>query len=293
MKGICRLCDNYSQLKESHVIPIFVFKWLKSSSGSGFLRFGETINKRAQDGLKYYWLCKDCEGIFSEWEREFANNLFHPTVNGKFNKTIYSEWLLKFCVSVSWRVLELYLQESKLENFSKDLKAKAKQTYQVWKEFLLGKRPHPGKHEQHILPLDAVENHTLGKIPININRYILRSVDTDAVAGENRAFVYSKLERIIIIGFIEMPNPHQWDGTKVHVKNGSIGPRHYTLPIEFGDYFIGQANKALNIQKKISEKQNKKIEQSFRKNIDTLADTETIRALKQDMRLAGKSTKNP
>lgn len=288
MKGICKLCDERKDLRESHVIPSFVYKWIKDSSGSGYLRFGETPNKRVQDGLKYYWLCDNCEGIFSEWERLFANNVFHPTVEGNAGKKAYSDWLLKFCVSVSWRVLTLYLQESELENFNDELKIKTQQTHKEWKEFLLGKRPHPGKYEQHLLPLDAIASHTHDNMPKNINRYILRSVDTDAVAGERTAFIYSKLERFVIVGFIEMPNPRRWDGTKVHVKHGYVGPSNYLLPQEFGDYFFGQANKAIAIQKKISKKQNDKIAQAFRKKIDKLANTETMRALSEDIRLAGK-----
>lgn len=288
MNGTCLLCDEKKELREGHVIPSFVYKWIKGTSGCGYLRFGETPNKRVQDGLKYYWLCDDCEGIFSNWEREFANNIFYPTVNGDVSKKRYADWLLKFCVSVSWRVLTLYLQESNLENFSNELKEKANRTHQVWKEFLLGKRPHPDTHEQHLLPFDVIDNHTLDNVPENINRYILRSVDTDAVAGERMAFIYSKLERFIIIGFIEMPNPRNWDGTKVHINHGSVGPNNYTLPVEFSDYFMGQASKAIEVQKKISNKQNMIIEKTFLKNIDTLAATETIRALSEDMRLAGK-----
>jgi len=292
MKGICQLCDKEKELRESHVVPSFVYKWIKDSSGSGYLRFGETPNKRVQDGLKYYWLCDDCEGMFSEWERLFANIIFHPTVKGDVGKKDYSDWLLKFCVSVSWRVLTLYLQESELENFSEDLKTQAKYTRQVWKEFLLGERQHPDIHEQHLLPLDAIDSHTHKDMPININRYILRSVDTDAVAGERTAFIYSKLERFVIVGFIEMPSPRHWDGTKVHVKHGSVGPSNYTLPQEFGDYFFGQARKAIEIQKNISEKQNNIIAKTFKKNIDKLSDTETMRALSEDMRLSGKKMFN-
>lgn len=288
MNGTCLLCDEEKELRESHVIPSFVYKWIKDSSGSGYLRFGKSPNKRVQDGLKYHWLCDDCEGIFSNWERKFATNIFHPTVKGDNSKKGYTYWLLKFCVSVSWRTLTLYLQESDLENFSEELKTKANDALQIWKEFLLDKRPHPDKHEQHLLPLDAIDKHTLDSMPENINRYILRSVDVDAVAGERTAFIYSKLERFIIIGFIEMPNPRNWGGTKVHVKNGTVGPSDYTLPGEFGEYFMGQANKAIEVQKKISDKQNKVIEQTFKKNIDKLADTETMRALSEDMRLAGK-----
>jgi len=35
-----------------------------------------------------------------------------------------------------------------------------------------------------------------------------------------------------------MVAPREWKGTKVHVKNGVFGPSGYTLPKQFGDYFL-------------------------------------------------------
>ncbi|MDQ6987940.1 MAG: hypothetical protein Q9M25_09070, partial [Mariprofundaceae bacterium] len=67
MKGTCRLCGQEQDLQKSHVIPSFVYKWLKETSGTGFFRFGMEPNKRVQDGHKFYWLCKECEGRFNEW----------------------------------------------------------------------------------------------------------------------------------------------------------------------------------------------------------------------------------
>jgi hypothetical protein len=290
MKGTCHLCDQNKELRESHVIPSFVYKWIKESSGGGYLRFGMKPNKCVQDGHKYFWLCDDCEGIFSKWEDQFAKNIFHPTVSGKVGKVSYGHWLLKFCVSVSWRVLNLYLIEHDLDHFSNQMQEKAKQTHQVWKEFLLGDRPHPARNEQHFLPLDSIESHAVDKMPTNINRYILR--DIDAVTGEKSAFVYSKLERFVIIGFIEISHPRQWEGTKVHVKHGVVGPSNYTLPMQFGDYFMDKARRAADVQAKISEKQNTKIEQTFRKNIDNIANSETFRAMSEDVRLFGKRAFN-
>ncbi len=293
MKGTCHLCDQNKELRESHVVPSFVYKWIKESSGGGgHLRFGMTPNKRVQDGLKYYWLCNECEGLFSKWENKFANNIFHPTVKGSSNRATYTDWLLKFCVSVSWRVLNLYLVEHELDNFSTEMLEEAKKAHIVWKKFLLGEIPNPGKNEQHFLPLDVIESHTTDDMPENINRYILRSVDIDAVTGEEKAFIYTKLERFVIIGLIEFPQPRQWQGTKVHVKHGTVGPGNYVLPIEFGDYFMEKARRASAVQGKISAKQNKKIERTFRNNINGIANSETFRAMSEDVRLFGNKAFN-
>src|SRR3989338_2133962 len=66
MKMICKLCGINDELQNSHIIPSFIYRWLKETSGTGFLRFGQTPNKRVQDGLKDYLLCSSCEGLFQK-----------------------------------------------------------------------------------------------------------------------------------------------------------------------------------------------------------------------------------
>jgi len=52
MEGSCRLCSRARELQLSHIVPAFVYRWLKDLSGTGFLRFGKNPNRREQDGLK-------------------------------------------------------------------------------------------------------------------------------------------------------------------------------------------------------------------------------------------------
>ena len=74
----CELCCKEKDLRESHIIPKFVFDWQKESSGTGFLRSSRVPNRRVQDGAKEYMLCSDCETLFNQWETSFATNIFHP-----------------------------------------------------------------------------------------------------------------------------------------------------------------------------------------------------------------------
>ena len=55
--GQCRLCGAVSELQESHVLPAFIYRWLRDTSANGHMRSGEMPNKRIQDGHKRYWLC--------------------------------------------------------------------------------------------------------------------------------------------------------------------------------------------------------------------------------------------
>jgi len=79
----CRLCDVTNALQESHILPGFVYRWMKETSATGYLRFGQQPNLRVQDGLKLHLLCADCEQRLNEWETQFANQIFHPMTQGK------------------------------------------------------------------------------------------------------------------------------------------------------------------------------------------------------------------
>ena len=151
MNGRCGLCGKEKELQESHIIPSFVFKWLKDSSVTGHFRHGETINKRVQDGAKLYLLCWDCEQLFGKWEDIFAKEVFMPLHQNKPIKQ-YGTWLLKFSTSVSWRVLTFFKNHLDLNHFPDNLLKSVDNALKIWQEFLLDKRPHPECCEQHLLP---------------------------------------------------------------------------------------------------------------------------------------------
>ncbi len=264
-----------------------MFRWLKETSGSGFFRYGQTINRRVQDGHKEHWLCPGCEDLFSGWETEFANNVFHPLTSGKASQFQYQEWLLKFAVSLSWRCL-LHIRElSGLKHFSEELRQEAERALYRWSEFLLGRQPDPGKYEQHLLPLDQIVDHTVTDMPPNINRYLLRSVEIDVACSDREAFVYVKLPYIFSIGFININRPGEWEGTKIQIRQGLLGSSEYSLPRSFLEYMMARARRMREIQETISDRQQETIKKSFLKNIDKLAESETFKATHADVKLFG------
>jgi hypothetical protein len=175
----CRLCGTQSDLQHSHVIPGFAFRWMRDTSGTGYLRYGAAPNLRVQDGIKRYWLCSNCEEILNKFETLFATRIFHPFSSGKSARSRYGRWLHRFCVSVSWRVLRFYREEGKLAGHQPELIPRLDEAEQIWKNVLLDKTPHSGSFEQHLLHLDAIESHTLQNLPPNMNRYLMRAIDTD------------------------------------------------------------------------------------------------------------------
>ncbi len=137
-------------------------------------------NRRVQDGLKRYWLCTSCEQLFSRSEKSFADWLFYPYLKTPAGKFGYAHWLMRFCVSVSWRVLQFFLTEGELSDWSEDELAQVRKAEFAWREYLLGKRLRPAAFAQHLLPLDGAREATIDLEP-NINRYNppWRSLDLD------------------------------------------------------------------------------------------------------------------
>lgn len=200
----CRLCNEHRPLQHSHILPAFVFKWLKKD---GFIRHAESINQRAQDGAKAYWLCSSCEALFNGWETRFANEIFHPTNEQGLSTLRYGEWLLKFCASISWRSL-LYIRErSSLTEYSQEEIDSVSDAQKTWAEFLRGERDHPGTFEQHLVPFGPIKTNTSIKFPPNINRHLLRNVEIDLARGASTIFVFSKLGRLAVLGFVRLENP--------------------------------------------------------------------------------------
>ena len=287
MNGCCGLCGKEKELQESHIIPSFVFKWLKESSVTGHFRHGETINKRVQDGTKHYLLCRDCEQLFGGWEDTFAKEVFMPLHQNKPIKQ-YGRWLLKFSTSVSWRVLTFFKTYLDLNHFPDELLKSADKALKIWQDFLLDKLPHPEDCEQHLLPFRGfIGEHNDPKMPNNFNRYISRSVDIDAACSNTEAYVYAKMCRILLIGFIKMDHRERWRDTKVHVNHGILEKRHYKVPATVSHFMYYKARRLQEVQKKLSARQWNRVGKDYEKHPEKLRDSEMFKTITQDFILFG------
>jgi hypothetical protein len=146
MDGTCAFCGEHKSLKDSHVLPAFVYRWLRTRSGTGHIRNTENANRRVQDGLKFPWLCGDCESQFNRYETPFATKIFHPWHSGEY-RIAYEEWLLKFCVSVSWRVLKFARGRNKNVPYSNVQQTLMDSAEVRWRAFLKNEVPHPAEFE--------------------------------------------------------------------------------------------------------------------------------------------------
>lgn len=289
-ESLCRLCNREATLQHSHILPAFVFRWIRETSGGGHLRGGVTPNLRIQDGPKRFWLCVDCEELFSRAETNFANKIFYPCSNGSSSRIIYGDWLLHFCVSVSWRVLQFYKEEVSLNSLAPGVFLRVTEAEATWRAFLLGQRQHPGSFRQHLLPLDAIQSITFGQdLSPNLNRYLMRMTDFDLLEGETASYVYSKLGRFVILGFIRQDRPNHWQGSKVHLKTGQIEPRKYTINKGLFDYMNARARLVADLLSGISPRQAKNINEARRANVEKYVGSDEFLAMLNDLRMFGEA----
>lgn len=286
--GCCLLCSKEAELQHSHVLPAFVFRWQRESSANGHIRTTQEPNKRVQDGLKHYWLCKSCEDLFSQTEGMFANRVFRPYTDDGKHTIQYGSWLSHFCASVSWRVLRHYQQESDFSDTPEFLRARMVSAEETWRKFLLGEVQHPGEHQLHLIPMDEISSSSMN-LPSNMNRYIMRAIHMDLCQSKSLMFTYAKMGRFIVLGFVHESHLNHWRGTKVHANAGLIAPKKYTLPNAFGEYLMQKSQAMRDALDSINERQQEKIDKAFKQNIDRYAKSDAYRAMNADVALFGKS----
>jgi hypothetical protein len=130
-------------------------KALKKRSGSKTLvnAINPLRNPKPQDTVKVPLLCERCESRISKVETAFRNNVI-PAKKSLLCPIPYGNWMLKFAVSVSWRVLtylkyapayqEGEITSSEIVPFVSPLAAEfhddAEKALEVWREFLLDQR---------------------------------------------------------------------------------------------------------------------------------------------------------
>ncbi|MBX3035488.1 MAG: hypothetical protein KF758_01130 [Anaerolineales bacterium] len=287
MIGVCRLCKEKSDLQLSHIVPKFVFSWLKETSASP-IRHSQNPNVRVQDGEKIYLLCSDCENLFSKWENLFAQNVFHPLQKEQQDKRYlqYGKWCLKFAVSVSWRVLA-YGREKGIQDVSDEQLEKVDEALSNWEEYLLSSRKSPAPFDQHLIPLTILENYSNTKTSPFMNRYFLRAVGLDIAYSNNRLFTYVKMGKIMLFGLVHEKHPNLWKNGKILLDRGAIGNETYILPTGIDDYLSNRANVAANISASLSQRQQEKVQEHAKENKDKIMQSEIFRAFEQDVRLFG------
>lgn len=281
--GGCALCEKLKELKESHIIPKFIGKWLKDTSATGYLRLATEPNLRRQDLIKMPLLCHECEEKFSVYEKRFAEKIFIPFQKG--NKEFhYEEWLVSFIISISWRIIV----SSEFDYLKPQFKNEVLKAMEVWRRFLNGENNNRGKYKHHIFFLDYIQSVSPDlEIHKHMNSYLLRAVDSTLIDSELDVFVYTKLPGIMLISHIYPFNIKGWQGTQIE-NNGNVKiPQICRVPglAQFINDRIKDTNTLID---QMDMEEREKINKTAIKNIDKLKNSKSTEVLLADMEFVEK-----
>ncbi|MFM2588225.1 hypothetical protein [Vibrio sp. TBV020] len=287
MEGCCKLCRKESKLEKSHFIPKFIGKWSKNTSITGYFRQPSAPSRRMQDLHKEYWLCGNCEDIFSVWEREFANKVFYPIVDKGKDTVLYGRWMAKFAASLSWRTLTYVRHQSKIDNHSENYLKTIEAAQNGLASFLLGQDDNLYSFEQHVYQVGTVKSDGGLDLPANINRYMLRTIAMDIIGNDEMILTYTKLPSFIFVGVIKSKHSKDMRSSRISLSGGIVSPRTYVFPPGFYDYLVTSAQKISDTYDSIPLEHLKKINQFVLDNPDKAKNSKLFEAIKHDVDMFG------
>ena len=289
-KTTCRMCSKAAPLENSHVIPAFVYRWLKETSATGYLRTAIKPNVRVQDGPRRYWFCRRCEDTMGRHERAFSDSLFLSIVSGAPAPYPHGPWLSRFLASVVLRVAMLHAEHPGVFDLATSAqRAVVPQALEQWRAFVLGEVETLGIHELHFLPLGLLAHAGSAlNLPSNFNRYMMLSTDMHVASNSAQAFVYVKMGPAIAFGLIHPPVAELWRGTRVAVGDGYVGGS-MGLSVPVLKYLIDRAEQMELSVKHWSSRQEHKIVQAMMANPERTAASTTFRAIAADVERFGRA----
>ncbi|WP_312338013.1 hypothetical protein [Anaerospora hongkongensis] len=288
----CRLCNHDKKLEQSHIIPKFVFKWIKKTSLTKKLRNNIVPNCRREDGDNLPFLCSECEDLFNKYETYFANSLFYPATKNTLLHITFTDELLKFIVSIIWRSLKYRLEKEIMINELTETEIKR------FNEFLDNCKEYfhhndisfLKNYSFYIIPLTEIIE-TLNIIPPFTFTY-QRVIDASFRAfsqenpheGYDYLCFYVKIPFFLFVVEIIKNENYVWDNTDVKNQGYIWDLRNLTinnLVIEILNTM--RENKAIAATK-LSDSQLKKIQESVSNAIDKGLNAEQIKTIEAKKR---------
>jgi SEC-C motif len=248
-------------------------------TGPKYFRYAGTPNIRRQDGVREMLLCEACEDLFSRDERLFAKLIFRPVIADPAKSFSYDEYLMRFLLSVAWRVMTSRVYSgSRTTEFTKEL-AEAEEE---WLEYLVGGSDLARFNRVHIFVTDIVAD---GVQPVQgLTSYMARAVDATIAESGSLCAVYAKIPRFMIWAEITEFDQTLWRNTRVIKGSGIIRQPQSLADGRIGDFLLKRASGASDLYwRSISERQQGVISERFVTDAPYLQGTDFWRALEADM----------
>lgn len=261
----CKLCHQNDALVDSHIIPKFVFDWLKKS-GTGRMRRLSLPNKPIQDGIKVKLLCSDCEIRFGVAETYFSKKIFYPIINQEVTSFNYDKRLQYFVASIFWRLLK----DSLLRDIqtTKWYKIVQEVENQLWEYLWLDKKNDIIGQIQLLVGVNLTENQDIKldeKVKNQMILYFARGIDASIPHSEDKLFLYLKLPRMIFLLPI-----HKYDD-KIFFNSNIKDNGKFVLSevifddLDFSSFLLERVNQVIQLREEITENQKIKSYQNYLK----------------------------
>ncbi|WP_352259875.1 hypothetical protein [Psychrobacter sp. TB55-MNA-CIBAN-0194] len=277
--GACKYCGERKAIKNSHIIPSFVYKWLKETSPTGFIRATDQPNRRKQDGLKSALLCEECEKSFSEVESLFKKDLFIKLANYRTpcpNERQITDSIIRCLYIIAWRVLADTYYFPRSHQYTDDEFArfpeflnKIKKSIELleFKDF-----------QTHLIPCtrEVLERLNLPKVEWF---FYDRAIGAEVRIWDDweRFIIFIKIPSAIIIFEIVQNEKDIWSGTQIENSNKlflediTMVPSYVSTQIEyFYDHF-------LKSKQQITDNQMKKILEGIQNAAPNCGSFQTMR----------------
>ena len=274
MPSECALCGRTGAIRQSHIMPKFVPRWIKRTSATGYMVRPDDGARRVQDAIKVRLLCDDCEELFSKSEKYFAEKIFYPFHDRGVRSFDYDENLGLFAASLSWRALRASYDEAArgLPGFAPAInEAEAR-----WRGFLLGERRSIEPYESHLIFLD---DGTCGGELCGSKWYTVRGADsTLAVWEEEGVFAYSLLPGMAIVTSVQ-PARLPFHGPPIK-PSGKVEAGHPVADSKFYEFIARRAAEVLAYSPGPPAKEGeRRLKKASEKNPSRVIKSETIKVM--------------
>jgi len=281
MIGECKLCKLDKDLQLSHIVPKSIYKWIKKTSGSGRMRRGSNMNVPVQDGLKFYLLCKECEQLFSPYEKYFMEEVFTKINDAECISTFsYDSRLFYFLASVWWRITIKSLEGKEVKNckFVEDI-YKCEKSF---RNFLLT-YSYPKEFDQNYLILvDYVES--APNEMKNLNTFFTRTVDPWLMFDDTSCFLSLRIPKLWFFCNIKGLSARYLEHIKILAEGGYYLTTSKVVSDKHLSPFMNQRLTAYNrMLEKVSKYQVEKINQDHVNKKDKFLNSKSFEAWKRDV----------
>jgi hypothetical protein len=221
-----------------------------------------------QDGQKVRLLCGECEQLFSDVEKVFAEEIFIPYHEQGVRSFTYDIWLQRFAISLVWRAV---VKEDGVGFEDRpELAAQIRKAADAWGDFLLGRSDDPGTSDHHLVFWDPATMEMSGEtdgLPDHLMWYILRAVDATTIMSDKTNFLYgySKLPQMFFYSGINPQKPEGLLGTIIK-KQGTIGLDQTIKNKHFVHFIQNRVRESRALMATMSDKQRQSIREKVLAN---------------------------